>query len=100
VCTLNKSEIVRYLAAELVPEKIRVNAVCGGIIETDALIQFPDAENYLNKIVKHTPAGSIGKPEDIANAVLFLRSAVAEFIYGHVLLMADCLFFKHDRMTL
>lgn len=76
--------IVRYLGAELAPEKIRVNAVCGGIIETDSLMQFPDAENYLKKIVEHTPAGRIGKPEDIAKAVLFLCSAAAEFVYGHV----------------
>jgi len=76
--------IVRYLAAELAVENIRVNAVCGGIIETDSLMQFPDAENYIKKIVGHTPAGRIGKPEDIANAVLFLCSAAAEFVYGHV----------------
>lgn len=76
--------VVRYLAAELAHQKIRVNAVCGGIIETDSLMQFPDSENYLNKVVEHTPAGRIGKPEDIANAVLFLCSTAAEFVYGHV----------------
>jgi enoyl-[acyl-carrier protein] reductase III len=76
--------IVRYLAAELAPVKIRVNAVCGGIIETDSLMQFPDAENYLKEIVERTPAGRIGKPEDIANAVLFLCSSSAEYVYGHV----------------
>ena len=76
--------IVRYLAAELASEKIRVNAVCGGIIETDSLMQFPDAEYYLKEIVERTPAGRIGKPEDIADAVLFLCSASAEFVYGHV----------------
>jgi enoyl-[acyl-carrier protein] reductase III len=75
---------VRYLAAELAPEKIRVNAVCGGIIETDSLMQFPDAEYYMKDIVERTPAGRIGKPEDIANAVLFLCSSSAEFVYGHV----------------
>ena len=76
--------IVRYLAAELAPENIRVNAVCGGIIETDSLMQFPDAEYYLKDIVERTPAGRIGKPEDVANAVLFLCSSSAEFVYGHV----------------
>jgi len=76
--------IVRYLAAELAPVKIRVNAVCGGIIKTDSLMQFPDAGNYLKEIVERTPAGRIGKPEDIANAVLFLCSSSSEFVYGHV----------------
>jgi NAD(P)-dependent dehydrogenase (short-subunit alcohol dehydrogenase family) len=47
-------------------------------------MQFPDAENYLNKIVGAMPAGRIGKSEDIANAVLFLCSAAAEFVCGHV----------------
>ena len=76
--------IVRYLAAELAPEKIRVNAICGGIIETDSLKQFPVAENYLINVVEHTPAGRIGKPEDIAHAVLFLCSQAAEFMCGQV----------------
>ena len=79
--------IVRYLAVELAAKNIRVNAVCGGIIETDSIMQFPDAENYLKEIVERTPAGRIGKPEDIANAVLFLCSTAAEFVYGHVFIV-------------
>ena len=76
--------IVRYLAAELAHDNIRINAVCGGIIETDSLMQFPDYENYIKKIVEHTPAGRIGKPEDIADAVGFLCSPAADFVHGHV----------------
>jgi NAD(P)-dependent dehydrogenase (short-subunit alcohol dehydrogenase family) len=55
-------------------------------------MQFPDAENYLKEIVERTPAGRIGKPEDIANAVLFLCSASAEYVYGHVFVVDGGLF--------
>ena len=43
-----------------------------------------DAEYYLKEIVERTPAGHIGKPEDIANAVLFLCNSSAEYVYGHI----------------
>jgi enoyl-[acyl-carrier protein] reductase III len=79
--------VVKYLAVELAENQIRVNAVSGGIIQTDSIYQFPDASEWLEGIIKYTPARKIGKPEDIANAVSFLCSESARFIFGEVLVV-------------
>jgi enoyl-[acyl-carrier protein] reductase III len=79
--------IVRYLAVELSDNHIRVNAVRGGIIQTDSIYKFPDVSEWLEDLIKHTPAKKIGKPKDIANAVSFLCSESARFIFGEVLVV-------------
>jgi enoyl-[acyl-carrier protein] reductase III len=79
--------IVRYLAVELSDNHIRVNAVRGGIIQTDSIYKFPDVSEWLEDLIKHTPAKKIGKPKDIANAVSFLCSDSARFIFGEVLVV-------------
>jgi len=80
--------LVRYLAVELAPKKIRVNAVSGGLVDTDALRAFPQQEIFKKEVLKRTPGGRIGEPEDLAKAVAFLASEEAEWIYGQTL-MAD-----------
>lgn len=60
---------VKYLAVELARHQIRINAVSGGIIKTDSIYRFPGATDWLEEVVKKTPAGRIGMPDDIANAV-------------------------------
>jgi enoyl-[acyl-carrier protein] reductase III len=79
--------LVRYLAVELAPRGIRVNAVSGGVVDTDALQYFPQQEQMLEWGEKRTPAGRLVEPEDIANAVVFLCSPEAEMIRGHVLVV-------------
>jgi enoyl-[acyl-carrier protein] reductase III len=79
--------VVKYLAVELAESHIRVNAVSGGIIQTDSIYQFPDVSEWLEEAIRHTPARKIGKPEDIANAVSFLCSESACFIYGEILVV-------------
>ena len=66
--------LVRYLAVELAPHGIRVNAVSGGVVDTDALDHFPNAEQMLNGSLERTPAGRLVEPGDIADAVVFLCS--------------------------
>ena len=78
--------LVRYLAVELRPKGIRVNAVSGGPIDTDAIKHFPDAEKFKQDCIARTPAGRIGKPEDIAQIVGFLVSPAAEWIVGQTLI--------------
>ena len=78
--------LVRYLAVELGPAGIRVNAVSGGVVETDALDHFPNREEMLRLGVRN-PAGRIVAPEDIAAAVAFLCSPAAEMIRGQVLVV-------------
>jgi len=78
--------LVRYLAVELAPSGIRVNAVSAGVVETGALEHFPQKDAML-ELGKRNPAGRIVSPEDIAGAVMFLCSPEAEMIRGHTLVV-------------
>ena len=78
--------LVRYLAVELGPGGIRVNAVSGGVVETGALDHFPNREEMLQMGAQNA-AGRIVTPEDIAGAVSFLCSPDAEMVRGQVLVV-------------
>ncbi len=79
--------VVRYLAVELSPRGIRVNAVSAGVVETDALQHFPNREEMLEAGRTRTPAGRLVTPEDFAGVIAFLCSADADMIRGHTLVM-------------
>jgi enoyl-[acyl-carrier protein] reductase III len=79
--------VVRYLAVELAPREIRVNAVSAGIVETEALDHFPNREQMLQAAQQRTPAGRMVDPEDVAAAVAFLCSPDAEMVRGHTLIV-------------
>ena len=75
--------ITKSLARELAPFGIRVNAVAPGIIETDMVKNLP--KEMIEPLIKSIPIGRIGKPEDVANAFLFLASDMASYITGVIL---------------
>ena len=77
--------LVRYLAVELAP-RVRVNAVSGGVVETDALEAFPNREGMLAAGAAN-PVGRLVTPEDIAGAVAFLCSPDAQMIRGQTLVV-------------
>jgi enoyl-[acyl-carrier protein] reductase III len=79
--------LVRYLAVELAPRGIRVNAVSGGVVDTQALEHFPQKEQMLDWGEKRTPAGRLVQPKDIADAVVFLCSPEAEMIIGQTIVV-------------
>jgi enoyl-[acyl-carrier protein] reductase III len=79
--------LVRYLGVELADRGIRVNAVSGGVVETDALDHFPNREDMLENARRHTPAGRLLQPDDLARAVVFLCSADAGMIVGQILVV-------------
>ena len=79
--------LVRYLAVELAPRGIRVNAVSGGVVDTGALDHFPNREQMLEMGTKRTPAGRLVEPKDIADAVVFLSSPEAAMVCGHTLVV-------------
>ena len=79
--------VVRYLAVELSPRGIRVNAVSAGVVETEALDHFPNREQMLSAGKARTPAGRLVEPEDVAGAVAFLCSPDADMLRGHTLIM-------------
>ncbi len=85
--------MVRGLSKRYAKEKIRVNAICPGPINTPMLRVFvarPDSqmpagetpESLVWKRAAQTPMGRPGEPEEIANAALFLLSDEASFVTG------------------
>jgi len=86
--------MVRYGAAELGCMNIRVNAVSGGPIETDALRAFTNYEEVRDKTAELSPLNRMGQPQDLAGACLFLCSDKASWITGHTLLIDGGTTFK------
>ncbi|HSC73777.1 MAG TPA: SDR family oxidoreductase [Gaiellaceae bacterium] len=79
--------VVRYLAVELAPRGIRVNAVSAGVVETEALEYFSNREQMLEAAQARTPAGRMVEPEDVAAAVTYLCSPEAEMVRGQTLIV-------------
>jgi enoyl-[acyl-carrier protein] reductase III len=79
--------LTRQLAVELAPRRIRVNTVCGGLIQTDAIQYFPEGEQMLELAEQLTPLGRVGEPEDLAGAVAMLLSEDARWITGQVIVV-------------
>ena len=78
--------VTRYLAVELAPQGISVNAVSGGYVDTGALDHFPNREQMLES-GHNTPVGRMVSAQDIAKTVAFLCSPDAEMIRGQVILV-------------
>ncbi|WP_032092301.1 glucose 1-dehydrogenase [Necropsobacter rosorum] len=80
--------LTRTAAIDYAAKGIRINAICPGAIRTpmaeDLMRRNPGLEAEL---VRDIPAGRLGKPEEIANAVLWLCSPQSSFVDGHALLV-------------
>jgi len=79
--------MVRYAATELGEMGIRVNAVSGGPIETDALRAFTNYEEVKQKTAELSPLNRMGQPEDLANACYWLCTNEASWVTGHTLIV-------------
>jgi 3-oxoacyl-[acyl-carrier protein] reductase len=75
--------MTKVWARELGRKGINVNAIAPGFIATEMVKAMP--ENVIKMMEEKTPLGRLGKPEDIANAYLFLASEEAAYINGTVL---------------
>jgi 3-oxoacyl-[acyl-carrier protein] reductase len=75
--------LARQLAVELAPAGIRVNAIAPGEIDTPMNTQFyKDHPEFVEWMTEFTPAGRLGRADDIAPAAVFLASDMARFVYG------------------
>lgn len=86
--------MVRYAATELGEKGIRVNAVSGGPIDTDALKAFTNYEEVAAKTAALSPLGRMGQPEDLAGACWFLCNDEASWITGATLIVDGGTTFK------
>lgn len=75
--------LTKSLAKELAPFNIRVNAIAPGAIETDILKQ--DTPEQRRRRVAGIPLGRVGRPEEIAEAVVFLATERSSYITGETL---------------
>lgn len=79
--------LTRYLGVELASQNIRVNAVSGGVVQTEALDHFPNRDELLADAIKHTPMGRMVQADDLVDAVMFLVSDQAKMICGQTLVI-------------
>lgn len=79
--------LTRYLAHELASKHINVNCVSGGFIDTDALKIFPNYEDMLKEVVRRTPFGRVGTPDEVADVVVFLCSDASRWITGQIVIV-------------
>jgi NAD(P)-dependent dehydrogenase (short-subunit alcohol dehydrogenase family) len=80
-------QLTRALAVECAAERVRVNAVAPGFIETPftrGVLSNPEVVSWL---LERTPLGRVGQPADVANAVSFLGSDKASWITGTTLMV-------------
>ncbi len=73
--------ITRHLARELAPYGINVNAVCPGTIDTP-MVRNNSTQNQIEAGSAKIPLGRLGKPQEVANVVLFLASDASCYVTG------------------
>lgn len=80
--------VTRAAALDYAAQNIRINAVCPGYIETPMMTRFTGgtAEGRA-KVISEEPIGRMGRPEEIANAVVWLCSDAAGFVVGHAMVI-------------
>jgi meso-butanediol dehydrogenase/(S,S)-butanediol dehydrogenase/diacetyl reductase len=74
--------LTRVVAIEYAPHGIRANCVCPGAIDTPLLAPALAQPGFADRIKEAIPMGRLGKPEEMANVVLFLASDLASFVTG------------------
>jgi NAD(P)-dependent dehydrogenase (short-subunit alcohol dehydrogenase family) len=83
--------LTKQTAIDYARKGIRVNCICPGAIMTPMLQRFmnksPEPEETKRAMTEAHPLGRLGKPEEVANAVLFLASDESSFVTGHALMV-------------
>jgi NAD(P)-dependent dehydrogenase (short-subunit alcohol dehydrogenase family) len=80
--------LTKSAALDYASQNIRINAVCPGFIETPMYDRFTGGtEEGRQEVIAQEPIGRAGKPEEIADAVIWLCSEASSFIVGHALII-------------
>src|SRR3954447_21035385 len=80
--------LTRAAALDYAAQNLRINAICPGYIETPMMDRFTGGTTEGRaKVVAEEPAGRMGKPEEIAAAVIWLCSDAAAFMIGHAMVI-------------
>ncbi|KAI0195829.1 short-chain dehydrogenase [Xylaria flabelliformis] len=82
VINMTRSDAIDYSH-----DGIRINCVCPGVIETPMTTGTPEATERMRSAVDVAPMRRMGKPSEVADAVLFLCSSQSSFIQGHALVV-------------
>lgn len=78
--------LIRYMAVELAPMGIRINAIAPSIVETDAVREVfgTDTAKIMAESAKSNPSGRVVRPEDYTSLMHYLASPAASFITGQI----------------
>jgi NAD(P)-dependent dehydrogenase (short-subunit alcohol dehydrogenase family) len=79
--------LMKTLALELAPHRIRVNAVCPGLIDTPITHAFIEKDPRWAQYRRSIPWGRAGRPEEVAGAFAYLASDDAEYVTGECLVI-------------
>ncbi|OOX78185.1 glucose 1-dehydrogenase [Snodgrassella alvi] len=80
--------LTRTASLDYAAKNIRINAVCPGVTATPMLEELVTRNPKLGEdLVRDIPVGRLGKPSEIADAVLWLCSSKASFVHGHALVV-------------
>jgi NAD(P)-dependent dehydrogenase (short-subunit alcohol dehydrogenase family) len=80
--------LTRSAALDYASQNIRVNAVCPGIIDTSMMQRFTGGTpEGRERVIAQEPIGRMGKPDEIAAAVVWLCSDAAAFVIGHAMVL-------------
>jgi NAD(P)-dependent dehydrogenase (short-subunit alcohol dehydrogenase family) len=80
--------LTKSAALDYASQNIRINAVCPGIIETSMMDRFTGGTSEgRERVIAQEPVGRMGKPEEIASAVIWLCSDGAAFTIGHAMVI-------------
>jgi NAD(P)-dependent dehydrogenase (short-subunit alcohol dehydrogenase family) len=81
------NSLMKYAAREYASRKIRVNSICPGMVDTPLIHRGTITEEQLAEDAKRYPLGRYGKPDDIANGVVYLLSDASSWLTRHDLVI-------------